>query len=352
MNTPILGVGTVMAAALLVGMASGQSINPPQAESNVACIERLEAPRYPPLATQARIQGTITVSVFLTTGGKVAKVETEAVSKYSQAKSLLGTPVWKVIREATFQPDCSGKTVTMVFHFDLEGTSPVDRKASVSFGYPNIFWIVAEAPLVQPEGQMRADETMKAIRVVGRIVDPVGDPVRNQPVLLRTVRSTDPYSNTRTDEDGVFTFVTVAAASYEVILEVPGFKRLTVPVTVTDSNPVNVGTVVLEMAPIGDGMEVTPYTAPVSQSLNASPDADSKGRQFRGRYANIDYGFSVEIPAQVVGEGTAASSHEGFPGRIPERGSPAASSIGTPKSVVHRDKWDNTRTIGARSVRS
>jgi TonB family protein len=162
MNTAIQGA---MIVALL-GVTNGAA-NPPLpqlAESNAACIERLEAPRYPPLATQARIEGTLTVSVVLTTGGKAAKVETEAVSKYPQAKSLFGASVAKVIGEATFRPDCSGKAVKLVFHFDLQGVSPVDRKPSVSLGYPNIFWIVAEAPHFQPEGHVSADKGMKSAR--------------------------------------------------------------------------------------------------------------------------------------------------------------------------------------------
>ena len=121
-----------------------------QAESNAACIERLEIPLYPPLAAQARIEGTITLSVLLTSGGKVEQVDTEIASKYSQARNLFATPVWKVIKEAKFRPNCAGKTVRLVFHFDLEGVSPGNLRASTSFGFPNTFWIVAEALHFQP----------------------------------------------------------------------------------------------------------------------------------------------------------------------------------------------------------
>jgi len=44
------------------------------------------------------------------------------------------------------------------------------------------------------------------------------------------------------------------------------------------------------------------------------------GRQFRGRYANVDYGFSVEIPAGLVGEGTAAPNpNHGFAIKLDEK---------------------------------
>jgi hypothetical protein len=45
-----------------------------------------------------------------------------------------------------------------------------------------------------------------------------------------------------------------------------------------------------------------------------------EGRQFRGRYANIDYGFTVDIPGTLVGEGTAAPApNHGFEIRFDER---------------------------------
>jgi hypothetical protein len=103
-----------------------------------------------PLAKMARIEASLTASVAISSDGMVQKIENTVDSRYSQAKSLFGTPVEKVIRRAKFRSECSGKTVRLVFHFNLLGMSPNDLKASTSFGYPNIFWIVAEMPLVQP----------------------------------------------------------------------------------------------------------------------------------------------------------------------------------------------------------
>src|SRR5262245_10855419 len=109
-----MNVWSLITVSLLLvpGVINGQ-IKPTareQGDFNVSCVERLEIPGYPALAAQARIQGTITVSVALTTDGKVEKVETEAASMYMQARSLFGTPIWKAIREAKFRRDCSGKT--------------------------------------------------------------------------------------------------------------------------------------------------------------------------------------------------------------------------------------------------
>ena len=162
--------------------------------------------------------------------------------------------------------------------------------------------------------EKQVQTTVNVGSISGRIVDRRGVPVQNRPVLLKAAKPPDTAVITSTNQDGGFTFPGVIPASYEIIPEVQGFKRLVVAVTVTGGSNVNVGNVLLEVAPIGDGFgEVTPYTAPVSQSSNAASEDDASGCQFRGRYANIDYGFSVEIPAQVVGEGTAAPApNHGF----------------------------------------
>jgi hypothetical protein len=189
----------VLVIAVLSDAGFGQGNNGPQPldVTNVACVERMEVPRYPALAAQARIEGTIKAAVLLTTAGAVEKVDTETTSKYSQAKSLFGAPVWKAIREAKFHSDCAGKTVTFVFHFSLQGTSPVQTKSAVFFGYPNTFWIVAEAMLVQPDGQVNASPAIDN-RVSGRVLDPLGDPIRNQPVQLKATESSTTVAVTRT----------------------------------------------------------------------------------------------------------------------------------------------------------
>jgi hypothetical protein len=128
-------VATVIAAAFLAAIASAQATDsvPSQADSNMACVERLEIPRYPALATQARIE-----------------------AKFTRASSLFAPPVWKAINEGKFRPDCAGKIVKLVFHFRLQGASAGKPWQSVSFQYPNAFWIVSETQHVQPDQQVGA----------------------------------------------------------------------------------------------------------------------------------------------------------------------------------------------------
>ncbi len=93
-------------------------------------------------------------------------------------------------------------------------------------------------------------------RISGRVVDRRGVPIQNQTIRLKPAKTTDAAATTQTDQDGVFTFAAAVAAPYEIIFEVPGFKRLVVPVNrAVGGDHVNLGTIVLEIYPIGDGIE-------------------------------------------------------------------------------------------------
>ena len=145
-----LGTAALTVGAL-IGSVNAQTGNRLRSQNhpNMDCVERIQIPRYPPLAEQARIEGSITASVLLSSDGTVHDIETTAESRFRQAKNLFGSPVETVIRAAKFRSGCSEKIIKLVFHFDLSGASPHPGE-SFSFGYPNVFWIVAEAQTVQP----------------------------------------------------------------------------------------------------------------------------------------------------------------------------------------------------------
>ena len=137
--------------ASLFGVA-GQPVNASaQDSSNLICVEKMELPSYPPIAQQARLSGTITVKILLSATGSAQDVNVQADPKASgTAKDLLGPVVANVIRRAAFDPNCGGKTVSIVFVFELAGTSMGPAKQTAGFGSPNKFWIRSEAPHYQP----------------------------------------------------------------------------------------------------------------------------------------------------------------------------------------------------------
>ena len=135
-------------AALLLAMLephTGTAQNPFEPETNIGCVERLQLPAYPALARQAQVEATITASVLLSPKPTVRQqVITQFKSKTQRAAAILMPAVEKAIQEAAFRADCTGKTVVLIFDFKVAGQPSGNPGQSVSFGYPNKFWIVAE----------------------------------------------------------------------------------------------------------------------------------------------------------------------------------------------------------------
>ena len=150
MKTQFWGVA-VGIAAIFTGSASAQGHDsPPEGDSSLACVERLQVPTYPVIARAARIEGSVTASVFLSSEASVQRIQSRIVSTLDKAKSLLAEPVENAIRAASFRPDCRNKTLTIIFNFSIVGQASDYPKQSVSFGYPNKFWITTEPHTPQP----------------------------------------------------------------------------------------------------------------------------------------------------------------------------------------------------------
>lgn len=115
-------------------------------DAHMSCIEKLEIPAYPKLATQARIEGgAFRVSVELGAAGSAQKI---SIDSKSPRKSLFEQTIQTSIRRSTFLQSCSGQTVDVVFTFTL-GDGPL--REIVAFRYPNEFWVTAKAEHWQPQ---------------------------------------------------------------------------------------------------------------------------------------------------------------------------------------------------------
>lgn len=122
------------ALLLAIVLTAGADAQISQADSNVACVERLKIPAYPALANAARIQGTITATISLSS-------HEISVSAASNAGPILSSAVKQAIGESKFRTDCAGKTVTLIFEFKL-GASGSDEKHF--FESPNKFLILSK----------------------------------------------------------------------------------------------------------------------------------------------------------------------------------------------------------------
>ena len=127
--------------ALCVWPALAQSNQ--DGDSNMSCVQRLQMPGYPPLASAARISGSVTATVVLASDGSL---QTKAVGH-----KLLVPAVEKAIRASVFLKNCGGESVTLVFNFVVAENFDLDKLPQrVSFGYPNQFWISVPPRVAQP----------------------------------------------------------------------------------------------------------------------------------------------------------------------------------------------------------
>lgn len=119
-------------------------------------------PEYPPLPRQASIQGIQTVKVLLSGHATVQTVESSiqvrpaAVQTVESSIQARPDPVVKAFEESAekamknsrFSKTCGGKTITLIFHYELRED---DSKSLFAFGPPNHFWVRAGPFYVMPE---------------------------------------------------------------------------------------------------------------------------------------------------------------------------------------------------------
>lgn len=108
-----------------------------ETEPNSACIDQAQIPTYPRLALFASVQGTVTAKVQLSPEAFIHQIT-------SSGHRLLVNGAESAIRAARFHSDCAGRTITLVFEFEIAGTPPEQPKEKVFFSYPNHFRIVSE----------------------------------------------------------------------------------------------------------------------------------------------------------------------------------------------------------------
>ena len=150
---PISGKNWRAGASLIAGLlvviapyrASGQG--PVESPSNIECLERLEMPGYPPLPRHARIQRVQTVRVLLSDEASALTVESSLQGKSTGIEKDFKESAEKALKSSRFSKTCGGKTIMLVFHYELQEDP---NQSLFAFAPPNHFWIRAELVYVQP----------------------------------------------------------------------------------------------------------------------------------------------------------------------------------------------------------
>jgi Carboxypeptidase regulatory-like domain len=134
----------------------------------------------------------------------------------------------------------------------------------------------------------RAQSRPGTVKISGRLVNQAGEPIPN--AVVRVVGSGGHGWGSQTDRFGAFEFRGVMPDTYEVRIQLPGFKLATVRAGATE-NDADIGTVVLEIAPIIDVVTVEvpdvrtndPITTTLCELLKSPLQFHGKLVQIRAR---------------------------------------------------------------------
>lgn len=130
-----------------------------QAASNdgLACFENLAAPDYPKIALQSHVDGSVWTTTQVTPQGGIEKIETQVVSAWGEGPKMLTPPVEKAIRAAKIKSECAGKTVSVVFRYQLHGEATPNPQVTSRTEAPNLMYIES-----RPQSAPAATSSIKA----------------------------------------------------------------------------------------------------------------------------------------------------------------------------------------------
>lgn len=122
--------------------ATTQPATPPPA--GMECIDQLVMPEYTQSALQAHVDGSVWTWVQVTPQGMADKISTQVVSAYGNGPKLLTPPVEKALHETKFKTSCAGKTVSVVYRYELHGEATANPKVTTRKEPPNIVYIESQ----------------------------------------------------------------------------------------------------------------------------------------------------------------------------------------------------------------
>ena len=122
------------------------------------------------------------------------------------------------------------------------------------------------ATLLLPAAALAQATTLR-----GSVADPNGAAIHTGEVTLEPTHQT-----TTPDADGHFTLPNLAPGSYTLTIKAPGFATASIPVTITATTPLDLPAIVLRVATVTTGVDVT---APLSQTEIATAQIHDEEHQ-------------------------------------------------------------------------
>ena len=124
---------------LLVGLSLEVSLLLADDEAHFECIVETMLPEYSPTARLAASPGSVEAWVTLAESGGISKLRVESPERN------LSDEVKIYLRDAThYSPSCVGKTVHLIYTFELAGKSSDHPSVSIRFRPPNHFYVSSQ----------------------------------------------------------------------------------------------------------------------------------------------------------------------------------------------------------------
>ena len=117
---------------------------PPPPPAGLECFDNLPTPEFPRAALQAKVDGSVWETVQVDAQGAVGKIDTQVTSAYGDGEKLLKPPSDAAVRAAKFKSDCNGKTVLVVFRYELHGDAIANPQVTSRKETPYIVWIESQ----------------------------------------------------------------------------------------------------------------------------------------------------------------------------------------------------------------
>jgi hypothetical protein len=103
------------------GAGRGPVEPPPPPKPGFECFDRAETPEFPVAALRQHVDGMVWVTLDVTAQGTPDKIHAEVSSAWAAGEKLLGPAVEKAVRTSKFKSSCAGKSVAVVYRYDLIG---------------------------------------------------------------------------------------------------------------------------------------------------------------------------------------------------------------------------------------
>ena len=143
----LLVIATASLFAAQYGFAQQKTATATPTPPGLECFEHMVNPEFPAAARAANVDGSVWTWTQVTAQG-AGNIDTKIVAAYSdQASKLLKPAVEKALKESQFKSQCVGKTVEVVFRYQIDGEAVANPTVTAMTTKPNTVTL-SSAPLL------------------------------------------------------------------------------------------------------------------------------------------------------------------------------------------------------------